>query len=143
MMPTAPSPRETAPDHADQGRPGAAVALAATMAASGISHFIVPGSYEQIVPGFLGAPGLWVGLSGVAELGCAALLLFRRTRCLGGWLTAGLLVAVFPANVQMAFDGGIAGKSFPLGSPVVAWLRLPLQVPLVAWARAVALGARS
>jgi uncharacterized membrane protein len=41
---------------------------------------------------------------------------------------------VFPANVQMALDGGVVGQNFPLGSPVVAWLRLPLQVPLVWWA---------
>ncbi|MDQ6798678.1 MAG: hypothetical protein M3011_11805 [Actinomycetota bacterium] len=122
--------------------PTAALALAAAMAASGISHFLAPRPYEQIVPHFLGSAGLWVRLSGGAEIGCAVLLLFRRTRSLGGWLSAGLLVAVFPANVQMALDGGLAGRGFPLGSPVVAWLRLPLQVPLVAWARAVALRAR-
>jgi len=113
------------------------------MAAAGVSHFLAARSYQQIVPHVLGAPGAWVRVSGGVELGCAVLLVFRRTRCFGGWLTAGVLVAVFPANVQMALDGGLAGKGFPLGSPVVAWLRLPLQVPLVAWARAVALRARS
>ncbi len=131
-----------APGRADRpwaGRSGA-LALAATMAASGVSHFVAPEPYEQIVPHFLGSAGLWVRLSGAAELGCAVLLLFRRTRVVGGWLTAGVLVAVFPANLQMALDGGLAGRPFPLGSPVVAWLRLPFQVPLVAWARAVALG---
>jgi len=143
MMPAASPPRRVVPDEADLARAGGAFALAATMAASGVAHFLVPGPYEQIVPHFMGVPGLWVRLSGGAELGCAVLLLFRRTRCLGGWLTAGVLVAVFPANVQMALDGGLAGRPFPLGSPVVAWLRLPLQVPLVAWARSVALRARS
>jgi len=128
-------------DRGQSGRNGA-LALAAAMAASGISHFLMPEPYEQIVPHFLGSAGLWVRLSGGAELGCAVLLLFRRTRSLGGWLTAGVLVAVFPANVQMALDGGLAGRSFPLGSPVVAWLRLPLQLPLVAWARSVALRTR-
>jgi len=49
-----------------------------------------------------------------------------------------VFVAVFPANIQMALDGGIAGQPFPLGSAAVAWLRLPLQVPLVLWARRVA-----
>jgi len=130
---------DAAPDRAWAGRSGA-LALAATMAASGVSHFLAPEPYEQIVPHFLGSAGLWVRLSGAAELGCAVLLLFRRTRVVGGWLTAGVLVAVFPANLQMALDGGLAGRPFPLGSPVVAWLRLPFQAPLVAWARAVALG---
>jgi len=117
---------------------GAAFALAAVMAAAGLSHFLVPRSYEQIVPHVLGAPGAWVRASGGVELGCAALLVGGRTRRIGGWLTAAVLVAVFPANVQMARDGGLAGHGFPLGSPVVAWLRLPLQLPLVMWARAVA-----
>jgi len=145
MLPPDPAaPDPAAPVGAGPKGPGrnGALALAATMAVSGISHFLVPRPYEQIVPHVLGSPGLWVRLSGGAELGCAVLLLFRRTRSLGGWMTAGLLIAVFPANVQMALDGGLAGKGFPLGSPVVAWLRLPLQVPLVAWARAVALRAR-
>ncbi len=43
-------------------------------------------------------------------------------------------MVLFPANVQMALDGGIPGAGFPLGSPVLAWLRLPLQVPLIWWA---------
>ncbi len=57
---------------------------------------------------------------------------------MGAWLSMGLLVVVFPANVKMALDGGIEGYGFPLGSPVVAWLRLPLQIPLVVWAWRVA-----
>ena len=57
---------------------------------------------------------------------------------MGAWLSMALLIVVFPANVKMALDGGIEGHGFPLGSPVVAWLRLPLQVPLVMWAWRVA-----
>jgi uncharacterized membrane protein len=45
-----------------------------------------------------------------------------------------LMVLVFPANVQMALDGGLEGARWPLDSPVAAWLRLPLQIPLVLWA---------
>jgi len=140
MKRATPTPDEAALDGHQGQRTGAAPALllAATMAASGIGHFLVPKTYAQIVPRILDAPDFWVRMSGVAEMGCAALLLCRRTRALGGWLTAGVLVAVFPANVQMALDGGLAGKGFPLGSPLVAWLRLPFQVPLVVWAVAVA-----
>jgi len=131
------APSDTSLSTVTQGA-GPAFALAAAMAAAGLSHFLVPRSYEQIVPHVLGAPGAWVRASGGVELGCAVLLVCRRTRRIGGWLTAAVLVAVFPANVQMARDGGLAGHGFPLGSPVVAWLRLPLQLPLVVWARAVA-----
>jgi len=113
-------------------------ALAVVMVGAGLSHFLAPRPYEQIVPHVLHNPGLWVRLSGVVEIGCGALIAFPRTRRAGAWLSAGVLIAVFPANVQMALDGGLAGSAFPLGSPVMAWLRLPLQIPLVLWARSVA-----
>ncbi len=91
----------------------------------------------------LGFAGLgWIGrsrldaiaASGAAEIVGGALLAHPRTRRLGGWVCAALLVVVFPANVQMALDGGLAGSRSVLGSPAAAWVRLPLQVPLVLWA---------
>lgn len=123
--------------------PWRALGLAALLGAAGAAHFVVPDGYAAIVPRALPAPRLWVYGSGVAELGCAALLVAPRTRRLGGWAAAVLLVAVFPANVQMALDGGVPGASGLLGSPVAVWLRLPLQVPLVWWAVAVARGSRA
>jgi uncharacterized membrane protein len=50
----------------------------------------------------------------------------------------GAFVAVFPANVQMALDGGLAGAGSPANSAALAWLRLPLQIPLILWAISVA-----
>ncbi len=115
-----------------------AYGLAALLLVAGVAHFVVPRSYQRIVPRILGDPAFWVRWSGVAEIGCAGLVAYPRTRRIGAWAAAALFVAVFPANVQMALDGGIAGASFPLGSPLVAWARLPLQIPLVVWARRVA-----
>jgi uncharacterized membrane protein len=103
------------------------------LAAAGAAHFVATDAYAEIIPRTLPAPRAWVYASGAAELLCAGLVAAPRTRRLGGWLTAGLFVALFPANVQMALDGGIAGGGL-LGSPLVAWLRLPLQIPLIAWA---------
>lgn len=108
--------------------------LVALVGGSGAAHPAAPGLYERIVPRPLGHPRLWVYASGVAEIAGGALLAWPRTRRLGGWVTAAVLVAVFPANVQMALDGGLPGSRSLLGSPVVAWLRLPLQAPLVWWA---------
>ncbi len=99
-----------------------------------MAHFVVTDAYARISPRVLPAPRALVYASGVAELACAALVAARRTRRVGGWVTAALLVAVLPANVQMALDGGLPGAGGPLGSPVAAWLRLPLQIPLIAWA---------
>lgn len=115
--------------------------LAAVMLGAGVTHFVAPGNYEKIVPRWAGDAHQAVILSGVAELACGALLLNRRTSRLGGWLTALLLVAVFPANVQMLLDAGTEHQATDM--PVdrfraVAAARLPLQVPLVIWALRVA-----
>ncbi len=109
--------------------------LAALVGGSGVLHLAVPRPYRRIVPAPLAS---WrnqlVAVSGVAEIGCALALLVPRTRRVGADATALLLVAVFPANVQMALDGGVAGAGFPASSAMLAWLRLPLQVPLIWWA---------
>ena len=112
------------------------LALVGLLMGTGALHFLAPSSYERIVPRALGTSHArtLVLVSGAAEIVAGALLTFDRTRRLGAGLAAGLFVVVFPANVQMAVDGGLAGAGFPLGSPLVAWLRLPLQAPLVWWA---------
>ncbi len=115
-----------------------ALGLATFLLLAGIAHFVVPRSYERIVPRFFDDPAFWVRWSGVAEIGCAALVAYPKTRRPGALAAICLFVAVFPANVQMALDGGIAGEPFPLGSPAVAWARLPLQIPVILWAWRVA-----
>ena len=109
--------------------------LAALVGGSGVLHFVVPGSYERLIPPFLPSPRAWVYGSGLVELACAAAVVVPRTRARGGLATAALLVAVFPGNVYMAVEPG----------EVARWLavtRLPLQVPLVLWALQVWRSAR-
>lgn len=111
------------------------LALTAIIGGSGVLHLVAPEPYRRIVPAPL-APwrGQVVTVSGLAELACALLLLAPRTRRAGATATALLLCAVFPANVQMALDGGYADAGFPFNDALLAWLRLPLQAPLVVWA---------
>lgn len=109
-------------------------ALAALMAGSGTLHLVRPGPYEKIVPRFLGNAEPYVFWSGIAEIFAAALLVFPRTRRLGATFTAALLLAVFPANVQMALDGPVPGGNWFTGSTAMLWLRLSLQPLLVWWA---------
>jgi uncharacterized membrane protein len=104
------------------------------MVAAGAFHFLIPRSYARIVPRFLGHARGLVAVTGVAEVVAGALLAVPGTRRAGAWLTCALLVGVWPANLQMALDGGIVGAGFPLGSAAVAWARVPLQAPLLAWA---------
>lgn len=107
--------------------------LAAVFVATGITHFVVPRSYEAIVPAPF-PPRETVYASGVAELVLAAGLAYPRTRRVCGWAAVGLLLAVWPANIKMALDGGRFGNA-----PVaVTWARVPLQIPLILWARAIA-----
>lgn len=107
--------------------------LVALLFGSGAIHLTRPHVYESLIPEQLGSARAWVIGSGVVELICGALLVPRRTRQLGGWLTAGLFVAVFPGNIKAVVDGGMDLDGW-LGSGLVAWLRLPLQAPLVLWA---------
>ena len=116
--------------------------LAAVMVGAGTTHFLAPTAYERIVPRWAGDARRVVAVSGAAEIACGALLSSRRTGRLGACLTAALLVAVFPANVQMALDAGTEHQAVP-NMPVgrfraIALARLPLQLPLVGWAVRVA-----
>jgi len=96
---------------------------------------VAPGPYRSIVPAPLRDQAVAVvALSGVCELVCVALLARPRTRRLGALATAALLVAVFPANVQMALDSGRGLAPSSLIGAALAWLRLPLQLPLILWA---------
>jgi uncharacterized membrane protein len=104
------------------------------MVAAGILHFVIPTSYQRIVPRLLGHARALVAVSGLVEILAGVLLSIPRTRRVGAWLTLVLLVVVWPANIQMALDGGVAGAGFPANSALLSWLRVPLQLPLFAWA---------
>jgi uncharacterized membrane protein len=109
--------------------------MAVGLVAIGLLHFLTPGFFERIVPRFLGhAKGL-VYWSGVAEIVSGILIAVPRTRRTGALLAAGTMVAVWPANWQMALDEGYPPTSaFGWG----VWLRLPLQVPMIGAALKVA-----
>lgn len=104
------------------------------MVGAGVLHFVVPDPYRRIVPRALGHARMLVAVSGVVEMAAGTLLAVPRTRRIGAWVTVVLLVVVWPANVQMALDGGVAGASFPANSALLSWVRVPLQVPLLVWA---------
>ena len=98
--------------------------------AAGVMHFIRPRTYLKIMPGFLPFPLQLVYISGIVEILCGVLLLLPATRSFGAWLTILLLVAVLPANIQMAVN------FYQKGNPYfwLTILRLPLQFILIWWA---------
>lgn len=111
--------------------PDPARSLARLLAGSGALHFLAPKPFDSIVPRALpGRARAWTYASGAAELAVAAALAHPRTRRLGGLAAAGLLTAVLPANVQMAYDW--RHRAAPLKA--AAYGRVPLQAPLIVWA---------
>ncbi|MGB2712228.1 MAG: hypothetical protein WBC33_12010 [Conexibacter sp.] len=100
---------------------------------AGVMHFVIPRTYEAIVPDWLPARRGLVYASGVAEIAAGTAVLHARTRRLGGRLAVATLLAVFPANVHMALHP----ERFPVpGGRLALYLRLPVQVLFIAWARA-------
>lgn len=108
--------------------------LAALMTIGGSMHFVTTEAYVEAVPRFLPLRRELVYVSGVVEMLCGLFLIPRRTRSTAAWLTVAVLVAIFPANLQMALDGPDEGSGFPFDSSVALWLRLPLQAVFIAWA---------
>ena len=96
----------------------------------GVLHFVKPGPFENIVPKALPRKKELVYASGVVEIATGAMMLHPRTRRLGGLGAAGLLVGVFPANVQMAADAARSSRS-PRWYRIGTLLRLPLQAPMI------------
>ncbi|MEO7555116.1 MAG: hypothetical protein ABIV94_00755 [Acidimicrobiales bacterium] len=96
----------------------------------GALHFALPRTFDGIIPRWMpGHPRIWTYVSAMSELSSAALLLSSRTRRLGAFAAAATLVAVYPANIQMAIEHA---PTTPFG--IALWARLPLQLPLIAWA---------
>ena len=115
--------------------------VAVPFTVSGVVHLVRPQVFERIVPRFLPRRRELVLASGVAELVCAAAVLAPRTRRVGGYASAALLAAVFPANVQMAVDTVGSRRASPaMKAGTIA--RLPVQWPLIRAALTVARSSR-
>lgn len=108
------------------------VLLSIAMIVAGCLHFKVPQAYVKMMPAFLPAHLPLVYVSGVAEILCGLGLLLPQTRVLSAWALIALLIAVFPANVNMAVHHIGIGDRPPV--PWMLWARLPVQGVLIAWA---------
>lgn len=115
-------------------------ALIVILTLGGLGHFVRPQAFESQIPDALPLKGELVFVSGVAELACAAALVREDTRRFGGWATAALMVAVFPANIQMAVTA-LKSDRAETWYQVATLVRLPLQIPLVTIALKAARGA--
>ena len=106
--------------------------LAVCIIVAGILHFVADDPFIKIVPAFLPFPDLIVYVSGVIEILLGIGLIVPRSRVLAAWGLIALFIAVYPANLNMAFN-----HIKLAGIPDSWWLhgfRLPFQFVLIAWA---------
>ena len=98
---------------------------------AGAMHFVIPRTYERIVPPYLPAQRALVYASGVAEVAGGVGLMAPAARRGAGWWLVATLLAVFPANVHMARHP----EQFPAvpGGARALRARLPVQALFVAW----------
>jgi uncharacterized membrane protein len=108
--------------------------LAVFFAFAGAMHFVVPRSYEAMMPPSLPMHREAVVVSGVAEMIGAAAVVPGRTRRFARWWLLALLAAVFPANVHMALNPEqVRGLDLNRVPRWALWARLPLQPLCMLW----------
>lgn len=104
------------------------IALAILFITIGIYHFVNPAPFLQIMPSYLPLHAEAVFWSGVVEVAGGLALLFEKSRLIARYALIALLIAVFPANINMAVN------HITLGLPEWAlWIRLPFQLVLIYW----------
>ena len=105
--------------------------FAALFVGSGVCHLVATDAFVRIMPPYLPLHRPLVIVSGLIEIALGILLLVPRVAWLAAWGLIALLVAVFPANIQLYRHQDL----LPL-PPLVHLLRLPLQGVLILWAYA-------
>lgn len=96
----------------------------------GCKHFINPSFFLKIVPPYLPFHLELVYLSGGFEIIFGLGLLFKKTRFYAAWGLVFLLIAVYPANIYLAFNE-IPQEAINVSSFVASWVRLPIQFVLM------------
>jgi len=100
----------------------------------GTMHFVIPRSFEAIMPPYLPRHREAVIVSGIAEIAGGLALLPEGTRRYARWWLLALLAAVFPANVHMALNPEqIRGLDLDRIPRWTLWARLPLQPLAMLW----------
>ncbi|MCT4795205.1 MULTISPECIES: DoxX family protein [Exiguobacterium] len=96
---------------------------------AGVMHFVNERAFMSIIPKAWPFKRFMVQVSGVIEIVYGTLLLLNRGTRFVKRTGPAFLLAVFPANINMALKPSrIGGKTIPNW---VTWLRLPLQWVLI------------
>ncbi len=98
---------------------------------AGVLHFIFPNQYIKIMPDYIPNHRAMVYWSGVAEIAGGLGVMISTFKVVSGWGLILLLIAVFPANIEM-FVKSYTRKKHSLRTFLLL-LRLPLQFWLIYW----------
>lgn len=110
-----------------QIKPVIKVLFVALFLVSGFCHLIYPEIFVVIMPAYLPWHLELVYISGIIEITLASLLFLPRFTEIAGWGLILLLIAVFPANLQMALHS----ERYAEFNSLLLWLRLPVQGLLI------------
>jgi uncharacterized membrane protein len=103
--------------------------MGAAYVLAGLNHFLHPEFYLKMLEGFLPYPeGLNI-ISGAAEMLLGIGVMIPATRKLSAWGIILLLLAIFPANINMAIHHNEWNFS-----AFMLYVRLPIQFLLIWWA---------
>jgi acetyl esterase len=103
--------------------------MAALYLLAGVNHFLSPDFYSKMMPAYLPYPLFLVYLSGAIELILAIGLVLPKTKKISAWGIVVMLIAVFPANLNMALNA----SDWDI-SKISLYSRLPFQIFLIFWA---------
>jgi len=96
---------------------------------AGINHFLYPSFYQKTIQNFLPYALGIVYISGIIEIILGIGVCIPATRGISAIGIILLLIAVFPANINMAMHA----QDWEF-SPILLYIRLPLQLVLIYWA---------
>ena len=106
-----------------------AIILGICFSCAGANHFLNPEFYLPMMPSYLPWPRGLILLSGACEILLGLMCMKKQLHRLARPGLILLLLAVFPANIEMALHP----ERFPSMQPSLLWLRLPLQAVLMLW----------
>lgn len=116
-------------------------ALGMFLAMVGVTHGLVPGYYERLVPRWVPAHRAVVLASGAIEVVLGVGLLFERTRPVAAVLTVVLFVGYVGAHVDAFLQSRrrVVADGFWLDQTPATVVRVAVNVAYVGWATSVAL----
>ena len=99
----------------------------------GFQHFIDTSFFLKIMPPSFPLHKESVYVSGVLEILFGSGIIIKKTRFYASWGIIFLLIAVYPANIYLAYSED-AQQAIGVSSFSASWVRLPIQFILIALA---------